>query len=446
MKLKYKLPLIFSILIILFVSLSAFYIRIDVSQVVLTRINQEVKKLDAGNQAFVDNQVRLHPNRSSLEASVKKEAKAQQMNIFLYDQTYDHVLVTAEGTKRKNFLYSHLYPVRDQAGRIAYFMKIERPLSIKALVTKTIFTKSFVLFLILLCLIFVVLFLYFQHYITRPIERLNERLSAVSLSKSLPALSSDRKDEIGELYTHVKEMEERIYETQAEQVNMVGAIAHDLKTPLTSINGFLELIQMQKDLSQAQKEEYLQLIHKKSRHITQLVDEFSLYSKNEIALQKLQVKPVKMASFFENIAEEYEAELSGLDYELHWKHTFSPNDEALLNETMIRRVFGNLFSNIVRYGGKDLSGIYLKGFIEKHKAILTLEDNGMGVPKGQLPFIFQKFFTVDKSRQREYGGTGLGLASCKSIIERHGGSIDAFQSTHGGLGIKIGLPLVRNEE
>ena len=109
---------------------------------------------------------------------------------------------------------------------------------------------------------------------------------------------------------------------------------------------------------------------------------------------------------------------------------------------MIRRVFGNLFSNTLRYGAKKELQIYLSGYPEGDYAHFQVEDNGVGVPAQDLTFLFQKFFTVDKSRKNKSGGTGLGLASCKSIIEHHGGQISAFLSQYGGLGIRFTIPLI----
>lgn len=146
---------------------------------------------------------------------------------------------------------------------------------------------------------------------------------------------------------------------------------------------------------------------------------------------------------FESIAVEYETELSGFDLELKWNHSFTPNLFLMIDEHMIRRVFSNLVSNAVRYGRKKDLNVYMNGYTQGGYAYFQVEDNGVGVPDKDLPSLFLKFFTVDKSRQSQNGGMGLGLASCKSIIEYHGGEIGAFHSQYGGLGIRFCLPLMR---
>lgn len=295
---------------------------------------------------------------------------------------------------------------------------------------------------ILMGIMFVVLTVYLHFNITKPIQILNSRLTKVNIGYSRTSLQSRRKDEIGELYNHFNEMEERLYQAHKEQVNMIASIAHDLKTPLTTITGFMELLTIQRHLSDREKQEYYELIIKKSKHIVELIDAFSVFTRDEFTLETIHLKPVEAQRFFENIAAEYETELSGLDYELKWNHSFNTNQLIMVNEHMIRRVYGNLFSNAVRYGEKKDLKVYMSGYTRGNYAYFQIEDDGVGVPDQERSSLFHKFFTVDKSRQTYKGGTGLGLASCKSVIEHHGGEISAFHSNYGGLGIRFSLPLV----
>jgi signal transduction histidine kinase len=294
----------------------------------------------------------------------------------------------------------------------------------------------------LMGLMFIVLIVYFHFNITKPIQILNTRLTQVNIGYSRTSLYSRRKDEIGELYNHFNEMEERLYLAHKEQVDMIAAIAHDLKTPLTSITGFVELLSIQKNLTEREKQEYYELTIKKARHMVELIDAFSAFTKEELTLETIDMKPVEAYTLFENIASEYEIELSGFDYKLKWKHSFIPKQFIIVNEHMIRRVYGNLFSNAVRYGEKKDLNVYMSGYTHGNYAYFQVEDDGVGVPDQEMSSLFYKFFTVDKSRQTNNGGSGLGLASCKSIIEHHGGEIIAFYSDYGGLGIRFSLPLV----
>lgn len=303
-------------------------------------------------------------------------------------------------------------------------------------------SQMLLLLSILMGLMFIFLSVYFHFHITKPIQLLNTRLTQVNIGHSRTSLFSRRKDEIGELYNHFNEMEERLYQAHKEKVEMIAAIAHDLKTPLTSITGFVELLSMHKNLSEKEKQEYYELVFKKSKHMVELIDAFSTFTNEEVTLETIETNAVEAYKMFEDIAAEYETELSSFDYRRKWSHSFKTKELIMVNEHMIRRVYGNLFSNAVRYGEKKDITVYMTGYVRGKSAYFQLEDDGVGVPALEISSLFNKFFTVDRSRQMDYGGKGLGLASSKSIIEHHGGNISAFHSSYGGLGIRFSLPLV----
>ncbi|KEO75960.1 HAMP domain-containing sensor histidine kinase, partial [Paenibacillus polymyxa] len=200
------------------------------------------------------------------------------------------------------------------------------------------------------CFIFIILIIYIHFCIEKPILLLNTRLEEVNIVHPLPPLALRSNDEIGELYKHFNKMEHRLQLAHKEQIDMIAAIAHDLKTPLTSINGFTELLATHKDLPETEKQEYYDLIQRKSGYMVELINDFSSFTKEKLELESMVAKPVKASKLFENIALEYEYELAGLDNELTCRHSFTENILLMVNEPMIRRVFGNLFSNAVRYG------------------------------------------------------------------------------------------------
>ena len=300
---------------------------------------------------------------------------------------------------------------------------------------------AIVLFVALIGMSFTILAIYLHNKITKPIHILNERLDNVSTERFSP-LPDKRNDEIGVLYRKFNQMEMKLQQSREEQISMIAAIAHDLKTPLTSINGFMELLSTRHDISEQDKQEYYELVLKKSQQIGALINTFSAFAKQEFELETLDKQPTDVLRFFTNIIEEYDVELSGLGFTLKWENKFVQNTFAMLDESAIRRAFGNLFSNAVRYGSKNDLCVHLSGHSENGRVYFQMEDNGVGVPDDLLPLLFQKFYTVDKARQSENGGTGLGLAITKSIVEHHGGTIQAFRSSHGGLGVWFTIPMI----
>ena len=226
---------------------------------------------------------------------------------------------------------------------IKTFITNERPYSLK-IFSVPVKLEVFFYLLLLTGLVFVILAVYLHFNITKPIQLLNTRLKGVNIKRPITSLSSKRKDEIGELYNHFNDMEDRLHQAHKEQIGMIAAMAHDLKTPLTTINGFVELLALQKDLSEREKQEFYELILKKTKHIAELINAFSSFTKDELELEAIDMKSVEARKLFENIATEYETELSGFNFELDWKHTFNSNQHIMINEHMIRRVFGNLLA------------------------------------------------------------------------------------------------------
>ncbi len=441
MKLRVELPFLF---LLMFIFLAVTMIS---ATKIITHGNGSIEmkrlaeKYAAENRQIADNITRRYPDMQRVAAYLRKVSADQEVGIELYNNDLSKIIVAYHNPKDLVSPFQSWIPVKAANQHVLFYLEING-------VRRTYFTllspffiyQGFVLFIVLI-LVFFVLTLYFNYKIAKPLQLLNTRLGSVNIGNWSASLYSKRKDEIGELYQNFNEMEQRLYQAHQEQVQMIAAIAHDLKTPLTSINGFIELLTLQKNLTEREKREYYDLITKKSQHIVELINSFSAFTRDETELETIAREKVEAKKLFESIATEYEIELSGLGYQLHWNHSFNSNQYIWINEHMIRRIFGNLFSNIVRYAERPDLQVYLSGYWQGNYLYFQVEDNGQGVPAQDLARLFMKFFTVDKSRQNNKGGTGLGLASCKSIVEHHGGRIEAFPSEYGGLTIRFSIPL-----
>ncbi len=442
MKLKIKLPLLFLLVSVLVILTIAVYVKaVFIGKVPF--IGTEMKeKYTAEYQKIADQISGLYPDMKEINQYVKQIFESRNVSIILHDSELSEVILSYRKSPYKSVLTNYWLPVKTHDDRIVFFLEIESPIGIEYTLMNPEYIGMLLPLPFIVCFIFILLMIYFHFNVTKPIQILNSGLEKINIRRPLVPLNLKRKDEIGELYNRFNEMEGRLHLARKEQTDMISAIAHDLKTPLTSINGFVELLITQKNLPEKEKQEYYALIQKKSKHITELIRCFSAFTKDELELESMDLKPVAALILFENIAVEYEIELSGLDYALTWNHSFTANLFLMIDEPMIRRVFGNLFSNAVRYGGKKELKIYMNGYTQGCCAYFEVEDNGAGVPDKDLSSLFLKFFTVDKSRQSQNGGMGLGLASCKSIIEHHGGEICAYPSQYGGLGVRFSLPFV----
>ncbi|THF73985.1 HAMP domain-containing sensor histidine kinase [Cohnella fermenti] len=441
MKLRWRLPILFSILVIGLTALIAVYIRTYVIGSVFSNVKELREERQAVEESIRTEAERLYPDTAAIESYVSRLNAGGGVTVGLYDSGFEPIGYDPWAGDGADRLDRQWYQVKDGEGRTALMLGILSPVKPSDVVLAPAFEQVFIILLLCLSVIFVGMALHLHRLITKPIQRLNNRLGGIRARSLGRPLATCRKDEIGELYRHVIEMEERLHRSGREQTDMIAAIAHDIKTPLTSVNGFVELLLTNESLSEQDRRDYLRLIEKKSHHLTELIQQFSSFTKDEAHLVDLELQPVKFRRFFESTAIEYEEELAGLGFALTWSHSLQGGETFLGHEPMLRRVFANLVSNAVRYGGREDLTVRLTACVRDGQAVMELEDNGIGVPEEHREALFRKFYTVDTSRQIKAGGTGLGLASCHSIVERHGGTIVAGASPLGGLGIRIQLPI-----
>lgn len=444
MKLKIKLPLLYSALTLLLSLLIAIFIKEFLIGKAISSIIETQRTLIIGDKVLSEQIGLMYPDMEAIHGYLEQSAQQGHITVILMDSRLKEIRAYPMQSDIGHST-TWWYEVKDGSGQTVLFLQVMRKIDPQSIVLKTIFQEAFVFLMIALACLFVLLNLYMHFDVTKPIQRLNKRLAKIRGSSIGGELRVSRKDEIGELYRYVREMELRLRQSNQEQVDMIAAITHDIKTPLTSVNGFIELLLTEDSLTEEQRKDYIRLVDKKSRHLTQLISEFSAYTRNELLLPSIALKPTGAKRFFESVANEYEPELAGLEATLLWESSFKGTELIAMDEPMVRRVFANLFSNAVRYARVEELKVSLRGFVKEGEAVFVLEDNGVGVPVASLPLLFQRFFTVDQSRQSEHGGTGLGLASCKSIVERHGGEIIAYRSPLGGLGVRFSIPLHEEE-
>lgn len=289
----------------------------------------------------------------------------------------------------------------------------------------------------------VLLLIYLHYTITKPLQLLHLAITKVSFhNMRFASKYFKRKDEIGDIFRNFDEMGSRLESSQKEQVEMIAAISHDIKTPLTSILGYAQRLSEGKIHSEEKRKEYYETIYRKARDIQVLTDDFTSFSNNEYDSRNLQRTRLPVRAFFENIFLEYSEELEVYSAKVLHYCSLSDDVQFEIDVIQIRRVFANVISNVVTYVNAPLR-MRMDCKYVNDQVCFSIEDNGQGVPQEELEAIFRKFYRTEKSRSREKGGSGLGLSICQSIVEAHGGMITAYRSPEGGLGIEFTLPLYK---
>ena len=211
-------------------------------------------------------------------------------------------------------------------------------------------------------------------------------------------------------------------EAEQRKNDLVVYLAHDLKTPLTSVIGYLTLLRDEPDLSTEQRSRYTDIALDKAERLEELINEFFDITRFNLTTLTLEKERINLSRMLEQIANEFDPILA--EKALTWKLDIAPGIDALCDPDKLERVFDNLIRNAVNYSYPDTE-ISLSLCLSEGNAVIQVQNQGRTISPEKLSRIFEQFFRLDSSRATATGGAGLGLAIAKEIAEAHGGSIRA---------------------
>lgn len=211
-------------------------------------------------------------------------------------------------------------------------------------------------------------------------------------------------------------------ENEQKKDELIVYLAHDIKTPLTSMIGYLSLLSEIKDMPQEQKNRYIDIALDKSYRLEDLINELfdvARFNSEKIVLEK---EEINLNLMLEQIADDFYPTLK----EMNKKINFTSDEKTILyaDPDKLSRVFNNLIKNAVNYS-KENTDIDISILNKENQATVKITNKGKQIPKEKLDKIFEKFYRLDSSRTSKTGGSGLGLAIAKEIVELHGGRIYA---------------------
>ena len=266
--------------------------------------------------------------------------------------------------------------------------------------------------------------------IVKPLNMLRNATNKITNENLEFQLKYDSKDEIGQLCGDFEKMRIRLknsIELQKQyEINrneLISNISHDLKTPITSIKGFIEGILDGVASSSEKKERYLKAAYYKVNTVDNLIDELFLYSKLEVNGVSFEFDNVNLVEYLKDCFEELQLDTEEKGIKLNLNIDEGCNPFVLADRDKIRRVIINIVENSMKYIKKEQGNITIKLEENKDYAIVSIIDNGEGIANDNLTYIFERFYRTDVSRNSSTGGSGLGLAISKKIIEGNGGTI-----------------------
>ncbi len=225
-------------------------------------------------------------------------------------------------------------------------------------------------------------------------------------------------------------------EAEQRKNDLIVYLAHDLKTPLTSVIGYLTLLHDETQISPQLRAKYTGIALDKAERLEELINEFFDITRFSLTTLTLNLEKTNLSRMLEQTVSEFNPILA--EKGLTWNVHFPQNIEIICDRDKLERVFDNLIRNAVNYSYRD-SSISLSMTPDDSFVVIIVRNHGKTIPPEKLQHIFEQFFRLDSSRSSATGGSGLGLAISKEIVELHGGTIHA-QSSNESITFTITLP------
>ncbi|MDO5521020.1 MAG: HAMP domain-containing sensor histidine kinase [bacterium] len=214
---------------------------------------------------------------------------------------------------------------------------------------------------------------------------------------------------------------EQLAQLEVQRKNdLIAYLAHDIKTPLSSVIGYLSLLDEATDMPEEQKKKYTKITLDKACRVEQLINEFFEITRFNLSTIPLQKEKIDLQFMLAQMADEFYPMLEKSGHTIEVDVARQLYVEA--DPDKIARVFNNIIKNAIAYSFKGTT-IKIKGFEEQENIVITIKDKGTMIPKENLKMIFDKFYRLDEARSTNTGGAGLGLAIAKEIVLAHDGEI-----------------------
>ena len=243
-------------------------------------------------------------------------------------------------------------------------------------------------------------------------------------------LEVEGNDEFSQLCQDFEEMRKRLKESTEEKILMdkenkelISNISHDLKTPITAVKGYVEGIMDGVADTPEKMDRYVRTIYNKTNEMDHLINELTFYSKIDTNRIPYTFSKLNVEDYFSDCAEELGLEMETRGIELVYANYVEKGVQVIADGEQIRRVIHNIVSNAIKYMEKPRGIIQLRVKDVGDFTQVEIEDNGKGIAAKDLPYIFDRFYRTDVSRNSSKGGSGIGLSIVKKIMEDHGGKV-----------------------
>lgn len=286
--------------------------------------------------------------------------------------------------------------------------------------------------------------------IKKPINQLRQCTNEISNGNLEYVIEYDSTNEFGQLIKDFDQMRNKLKELlhkqdllERQRKEMIAGFSHDLRTPLTSIKGYVEGLMDGIATTHEKQNQYLKTIYTTASDMENLVNELFLFSKLDVDKVTLEKENVAIIDYLTDCYEEQVIELKKFDTEIEFNITCSKETMVSIDRSKFGRVMLNIFSNSVKYKKQNQTGKIQMSVSNNEKyAIIRISDNGTGIDEESVKHVFETFYRADPARTNVREGSGLGLSICKQIVDLHDGNIWATGEIGVGMTVNIALPIV----
>lgn len=303
-------------------------------------------------------------------------------------------------------------------------------LMIGALINKRILQYILFAMVIILILTSALITIWVNKDIYQPIKELSTAMKKIGEGDFDYRLTDNYDGEIGNLFSNYEQMRLQLKENQDEKrqnekqsKELVSNISHDLKTPITSIKGYVEGIMDGVADTPEKMDKYIKTIYNKANDMDRLINELTTYSGIDSNKIPYHFHVIDISDYFSDCVEEVGLDLEQKGIQLNFTNFVSDDTFIVADPEQLKKVINNIISNSVKYMGHDHGIIDIRILDEGESVKVEIADNGKGIASKDIGNIFERFYRTDASRNSMQGGSGIGLSIVKKIIEDHGGYI-----------------------
>ncbi|WP_339803617.1 HAMP domain-containing sensor histidine kinase [Paenibacillus sp. FSL R5-0744] len=281
--------------------------------------------------------------------------------------------------------------------------------------------------------------------LSRPLIKMQKATRKIAAGELETRLSIRSNDEIGFLAGAINDLAIDLQRYRDTRQEFLANISHELRTPITYLKGYTKVVKDGLYETEGERDLYLHIIHEEAHRLEHLVEDLFELAKMEEGKISLTLDWIDLKHMAEQAVRrvELKAKEKGLQLKIMY-HGVSYRVRG--DEKRMEQIMMNLLENAIRYTDEGEITVHVDEDVDGDTVLFIVEDTGIGIPEEELPYVFERFYRVEKSRSRQYGGTGLGLSIVKKLVELHGGKIRITSQPGVGTRCEVRLPRLTKSE